>query len=463
MRILLAVLLFGFSSLSFASSTACCMDGDYAVDCSSTWDNSCSGCAWGGEAPGSMIYGYCQRFDDEDGSPVGDRSYDPADPAHPPPPPVKPDTGIMSLALGYGLAMAGIAIAAVGAVVAVPVLAAGGAAVALTGVLFAATGGSSSQPSAQAAVNATAPIQATLTPATQPVPAPGGGTPAAIATNSDGKFTPSGGGGASGTWANGASGSWEYTAPGATTPSATVSADGSTFSQTVPVPQSAVDAGAAPGSSSLVVTRLSDGSLSVSQSTNVNVADGSGNPTTMPVAYVSSYTNYGVPVGDSQTYVSQTTANGSATGGGSNVTVIGTGGTGTGGTGTGGGNTSGSGDCGGVQCATEATQLANKAALQAIRDALKNSETLNDPTAKTGSEIKTAAGLENGFSGLLGWRLPAHQSTCPKFEFTWSAPGSSQVISESAHCDLFSQNSAVISVVFMALWTIVALRIVLKA
>jgi hypothetical protein len=84
-----------------------------------------------------------------------------------------------------------------------------------------------------------------------------------------------------------------------------------------------------------------------------------------------------------------------------------------------------------------------------------------DPTELTiapGSEFDQAF-FQGTFSNLLGWQLPAHSSQCPTSSFTWN--GGSYTI--NSHCQLIADHFSTLAGAMSAVWTILALLIVLGA
>ena len=334
-------------------------------------------------------------------------------------------------------------------------------------------------PTAQASIDASSPPLIVTLPASNnatPSPAPGDTSSPSIATNPDGAFVPGGGGlytgtGATGGWApssGGATGEWQYTPPATASnptpqPTATITDGGYTMSQQLAPTTSGTS------SKNLVVTRASDGSVTVAQSADVPVTTSGGAATTATGVVVSSYDKTGTRVpGTDNVLISDTLGNGASSNAGEGLTVTGTGGGTGGGTGTGTGTGTGSGTgTGGGSCANgdacESTQQANKGLLTQIKDFLTGeSSAPADPQAKTGADIKGAGLNKNAsgpFGGLLGWSLPAHSSSCPTSSFDWN----NRTFVFDAHCQLvedhFGQLRAVMTVVF----TMSAMFIVLKA
>lgn len=94
----------------------------------------------------------------------------------------------------------------------------------------------------------------------------------------------------------------------------------------------------------------------------------------------------------------------------------------------------------------------------------------NDLTAQTsvGDPVVPVAGdmptWGNTFTNLLSFQLPAHTSTCPQPSIDLSSMfGAGQVFTITAHCTLANQNAAPLSTAFAAMFTIMALFIVLRA
>lgn len=123
--------------------------------------------------------------------------------------------------------------------------------------------------------------------------------------------------------------------------------------------------------------------------------------------------------------------------------------------------TDGGGGCTSGDCATETTQLANKGLLKSLKDFFTGtSATPGDPTAKSGADIKGASvGGSGAFTGLRGWRLPAHASQCPTSSFSWNG----NTYTFDAHCQLATDHFAMFNGVMVLVFSISALFIVLRA
>ena len=106
----------------------------------------------------------------------------------------------------------------------------------------------------------------------------------------------------------------------------------------------------------------------------------------------------------------------------------------------------------------EAQTAANtlKPELEGIKDRLTNSENIEDPTP--GQWVDPWG---NAFDALKGWQLPNHASQCPTGSFNW--PWSNQVMTIDSHCQLANDHLSIVSAVMFAVWSILALRVVLKA
>lgn len=105
-------------------------------------------------------------------------------------------------------------------------------------------------------------------------------------------------------------------------------------------------------------------------------------------------------------------------------------------------------------------------AAQSINDALgpkldKISETGTDPTDPAqpqGTEFDQAF-FQGTFNSLLGWQMPAHASQCPTSSFDFN----SQSYTINAHCQLVANHFSVLASVMSAVWTVLALFILLGA
>lgn len=104
----------------------------------------------------------------------------------------------------------------------------------------------------------------------------------------------------------------------------------------------------------------------------------------------------------------------------------------------------------------EAAQAAQvvKTAVDGVKDRLTTTETVSDPLVP---EWVDPWGMT--WDGLKGWRLPSHASACPSGSFSWN--GSQYLI--NGHCQLFIDYFAEFSAVMAAIWTVLALFIVLGA
>lgn len=105
------------------------------------------------------------------------------------------------------------------------------------------------------------------------------------------------------------------------------------------------------------------------------------------------------------------------------------------------------------------SDYAREPTVQQIRDALTQESTpADDPTPKTDSEIGDQF-FKTTFDTLKGWTLPGHSSQCPTGSF--DAFGSTHVI--DAHCTLINNHWGILQAAMLAVWSIAALWIVLRA
>lgn len=81
-----------------------------------------------------------------------------------------------------------------------------------------------------------------------------------------------------------------------------------------------------------------------------------------------------------------------------------------------------------------------------------------NPVQPAGSEFDQAF-FQGTFTNLLGWQLPAHSSQCPTSSFTWH----SNSYTIDSHCQLIANHFSVFSSVMAAVWTVLALFILLGA
>lgn len=104
----------------------------------------------------------------------------------------------------------------------------------------------------------------------------------------------------------------------------------------------------------------------------------------------------------------------------------------------------------------EAAAAANvvKTAVDALADPLKTTETLNDPLAPDYVDPWNTT-----FSGLKGWALPGHSSSCPVGSFDFN--GSTFAI--DAHCQLIQNHFGVLQGAMYVVWVVLALFVVLGA
>lgn len=96
--------------------------------------------------------------------------------------------------------------------------------------------------------------------------------------------------------------------------------------------------------------------------------------------------------------------------------------------------------------------------LDTLHDDLTDPGTPNsDPTVPDNGQYTDFA---DTFSGLTGWSMPGHSSTCPIASF-FSPWGTSYTF--DSHCQLITDNWAVLQAAMTVVWTLAALFIVLKA
>lgn len=383
------------------------------------------------------------------------------------PPPINPIAdNLVGAAAAVGLGL----LSGIGLLVGAPVVAAVSGAAALVAGVMTAAGIAMNSPStanAQTFVDAAkAPLSVSLTPSASALPAPveGATTSPSVATDPvTGKFVPGGGklsNGVSDGWSAGATGEWSYTPPAtvsnpAPSPSVAISDSGyGLIQQTAPV-------SGGTSSSGIYVQRYSDGSVVVTNSATVPVTTAAGVPTTVDASVSTAFGTDGtLKAGGSSAAVAPVLGNGSDSLAGAGLSVSGFGGGTTNNIGT--GASGPAGGCASGDCSTESTQLANKALLGDIKNALTGGDPLGDPQAKTGAELSGALTSAYGgsFNGLIGWQMPAHTSQCPSGTFT--IPNSDHVFSFDGHCQFAAQNLPLLSSVFLVLWNLSALMIVIR-
>jgi len=96
--------------------------------------------------------------------------------------------------------------------------------------------------------------------------------------------------------------------------------------------------------------------------------------------------------------------------------------------------------------------------LDTLHDDLTDPGTPNtDPTVPDNGQYTDFA---DTFSGLTGWSMPGHSSQCPTASFVspWGTP-----YTFDSHCQLITDNWAVLQAAMTVVWTLAALFIVLKA
>jgi len=476
-RIVLFLLLFVVAPVAQAITVAQCQAGKCPVVLESNSLYHYIGCFQDHRvAPYSSAWcGDISDYVPPDGTPPGGPY--PNLPPLPPPVPTNPhgtsptvnpiENAVSGSAAAVGFALLGGIAAFVGA----PILAVASAATAITvGLMTAASiafGGSAQD----AVTSAAPPLSVTIAPAATAPPDPVAtdtSTPA-IVTSPTGQFVPGGGNlssgsGATGGWASGgATGEWSYTPPATVdnptpAPTARIVDNGYAVTQQI----GTTSTGTAP--KAIIISKYSDGVISVTNSATLPVTTDSGVATTVDASVTTAYDATGAKLpGDSAVYVAPTLGNGAPTpSGGSGLSVVAPGsGPGTGPT-TGGGTGTGTGGCSSGDCSTESTQLANKGLLQSIKDFFTGESTPSaDPTARTGTDITTAMGVYNSpLSGVKGWQLPAHISQCPSG--TFQIPNSNHVFSMDGHCTFAANNLPLLSSIFLVMWNLAALWIVIR-
>jgi hypothetical protein len=90
---------------------------------------------------------------------------------------------------------------------------------------------------------------------------------------------------------------------------------------------------------------------------------------------------------------------------------------------------------------------------------VNNDVTVADPVLP---DVSTMSTLDSTFSPLAGWQVPAHTSTCPQPKVDLSALGLGS-FTISAHCDLANQYFPALRSIMAAVFTVLALFIVLRA
>lgn len=99
--------------------------------------------------------------------------------------------------------------------------------------------------------------------------------------------------------------------------------------------------------------------------------------------------------------------------------------------------------------------------LQSISDSLTVSGSVADPVEPSANDMP---GWGNTFSGLTGWQLPAHGSSCPTPSVDLSAVlGAGSVYTFDGHCALISDHFQALQAAMMLVWTMLSVMIVLRA
>jgi hypothetical protein len=111
----------------------------------------------------------------------------------------------------------------------------------------------------------------------------------------------------------------------------------------------------------------------------------------------------------------------------------------------------------------ENSQVATRTKIDRLHDDLSQSTPMTDPTFDPSGW--DAAWFGSAFNPLLGWRLPAHAAICPAVNFPEIAfyGGSVGPYHVVEHCDLYTDHAQVISDAMVAVFTLGALFIVLRA
>lgn len=99
--------------------------------------------------------------------------------------------------------------------------------------------------------------------------------------------------------------------------------------------------------------------------------------------------------------------------------------------------------------------------LDTLHNDLSSTTSVADPIVPVAGDMPSWGST---FTNLLSFQLPAHTSTCPQPSIDLSGMfGAGQVFTITAHCTLAAQNAAPLANAFAAMFTIMALFIVLRA
>lgn len=100
-----------------------------------------------------------------------------------------------------------------------------------------------------------------------------------------------------------------------------------------------------------------------------------------------------------------------------------------------------------------------KTKLDTLHGDLSSTTNIGDPVEPTSGDMP---GWGSTFSGLLGWQLPAHGSSCPtpSLDLAFMGLGSHAM---TMHCTLINNHFDALNAAMMVVWTVLALFVVLRA
>lgn len=109
------------------------------------------------------------------------------------------------------------------------------------------------------------------------------------------------------------------------------------------------------------------------------------------------------------------------------------------------------------EAATAADGIKTK--LDTLHNDLSSTSNVADPTEPISGDMP---GWGSTFSGLLGWNLPAHGSSCPtpSLDLAFMGLGSHSM---TMHCTLINNHFDALNTAMMVVWTVLALFVVLRA